>query len=475
MKVVYRLTLLMLLAALLVLLVYGALTIRREAQMFESTMVEDARHNGQTLCAALEEIARSDGMAGVERVIADAGSAKLEFRGLRGPAVAEVGLTDAERSQLAAGREVVRIEPGEPGRLCLYFPFQLLAGETGLLEMRESLQREEAYVAESLTRIAWATVLLIGLSGGLSFLIGYRVVGRPLLQLEEKIRRVGRGDLSGDVELGQSDEIGELGQALNAVCAQLAAEMEQRRTAETQLRHAERLATVGMLASGLAHELGTPLSVIMGRGLQIADELKEDPGQESPESLKAAEIIVAQAERMSGIIRQLLDFARAERKSTRTIDPRALLDEICGLLEPMAQQAKVAISTEVGEGLPEVSGDPDLLRQAMTNLVVNGIQAMPKGGGLTVTAGVAEATPPRGDEPRTCLVLAVQDEGAGIPVGERERVFEPFFTTKDVGNGTGLGLAITQEIVVEHGGWITVESELGVGTRFAVHLPGVPT
>lgn len=469
-KVVYRLTLLLLLAACLVLTIYGLLTVHREGQMFETSMIEDARLNGQTLRAALQEVASSGGAAAVGHLVSEAsGGGKLEFRCLRPSGGSYPGLSAEQQAELAREGELVQIERGSPGQLRLYLPLRL--GEEGgaLLEVRESLQREEDFLAQSLRRVALASVALVLLSGGLAFLIGVRVVGRPMERLKEKARRVGRGDLDGPIELTQRDEIGQLARAMNEMCVQLAGEMAQRRQAEGQLRHAERLATVGKLASGLAHELGTPLNVILGRALQVA----EDPSC-PPDSVEAAKIVVAQAERMSATIRQLLDFARRGRPRAERVDLSALVEEIPSLLSGLARQRGVAIEVAPSELSPDdlLQGDPDQLRQAITNLAVNGIQAMSEGGRLQLSLRAARALPPgAGRKERACLTLRVRDEGQGIPPEDLEKVFEPFFTTKDVGEGTGLGLAVTHEIVSDHEGWITVESEQGAGSTFVIYLP----
>ena len=479
MKVVYRLTLLLLLAACLVFTLYGLLTVRREGQMFETSMIEDARLNGQTLRAALQEVARTGGASAVEHLVSEASEGKLAFRCLRPVAGVYPGLGEAAQAELARAGEFVQIERGSPGQLRLYLPLGLEGEDDALLEVRESLQREEDFLAQSLRWVGVATVVLVLLSGGLAFLIGLRVVGRPMERLKEKARRVGSGDLEGPILLTQRDEIGELARAMNEMCVQLAGEMAQRREAEGQLRHAERLATVGKLASGLAHELGTPLNVILGRALQVV----EDPAC-PPDSIEAARIVVAQAERMSAIIRQLLDFARRSRPRAERVDLAALVSEIPTLLGGLARQRGVTIEVESAGSLapkdslgarPEwiVGGDPDQLRQAITNLAVNGIQAMGEGLGsrLLLALRHEQATPPGQREERACLVLRVRDEGVGIPPDELEKVFEPFFTTKDVGEGTGLGLAVTHGIVGDHGGWITVESAPQAGSTFVIHLP----
>ena len=464
MKVVYRLTGLLLLGACLVLTIYGLQTVRREVDMFETTMIEDARLIGRTLRAALREVARVEGPAGVRRLVADASQhdEKLEFRWVEPADLRELG--SSERAELAAGEEVVQVRRRSPNELRLYLPLEGALG--GALEVRESLEREDAYIRKSLGRIGLATLLLILLSGGSAFLIGVRVVGRPIERLIEKARRVGQGDLSGPVLLSQRDEIGQLAAAMNEMCEQLRVETEQRREAEDQLRHAERLATVGKLASGLAHELGTPLNVVLGRALQIAED-ERCPG----DLAEAAQVVVRQSERMSGIIRQLLDFARRGPPRVEPVDLPALAEEVALLLDAMARRKEVQIELDLEPCGADLRGDPEQLRQALTNLSVNGIEAMERGGTLRLSLRQREAAPRDSARLRRCCAISVADQGPGVEPELQERVFEPFFTTKDVGKGTGLGLAVTHGIVSDHRGWITVEREPAGGARFTIYLP----
>ncbi|MEZ6187152.1 MAG: HAMP domain-containing sensor histidine kinase [Planctomycetota bacterium] len=473
MRVALRLTVLLALAACLVLTGYGLMTVRSEALMFERSMVEDARLNAHTLRTALQELARLRGPQAVAGVVESAGGEKLQFRYLPGVDGHYPGLDfhEAELRTLRDGHEVVRLERSrDPGLLLLYLPLRLDGGSDALLEVRESLEREEAFLAGNLRRIAGMTLGLIVILGALALLIGVRVVGHPLELLQAKAKRVGRGELdSPPVVLRQHDEIGRLATAMNDMCTQLAAELAQRQSAEQQLRHAERLATVGKLASGLAHELGTPLNVVVGRALEV----EEDP--ECPTSSReAARIVVAQAERMSTIIRQLLDYARRGAPSDTRVELGEALQEVVFLLRTLARQQGVEVALELPEA-PRwlVRGDPAQLQQAFTNLIMNGIQAMSAGGRLELGLDTVAATSPQGQE-RRCHVVRICDQGEGMSPETRAQIFEPFFTTKDAGVGTGLGLAVTHGIVSDHGGWIEVESTPGKGSCFSIYLQAEP-
>jgi signal transduction histidine kinase len=244
-------------------------------------------------------------------------------------------------------------------------------------------------------------------------------------------------------------------------------ETKARIVALEQLRHADRLSTVGKLASGIAHELGTPLNVISGRASMIAT--KEVEGAESIES---ARIVVQSADRVTGIIRQLLDFARRRGPQRAEEDLGAIAQQTTSLLRTLAGKKRVTLEVA---GEPHVVADVDSaqLQQALTNLVVNAIQAANQGGNVSVTLGAERATPPPdvgGDERETAF-LRVKDDGPGMSDEVLAHVFDPFFTTKGVGEGTGLGLSVAWGIARDHGGWIAAESAPGEGATFTLHLP----
>jgi two-component system NtrC family sensor kinase len=276
----------------------------------------------------------------------------------------------------------------------------------------------------------------------------------------DKTRRIGAGDLTGPLLLGGRDELARVAGALDRMCDRLAETRDQ-------LRHADRLSTVGKLASGIAHELGTPLNVVGGRAKRILRRaVPPDTGED-------ARIIVEQTDRMAAIIRQLLDFARRRGAARAPADVAGIARDVLRLLAPIAAKREVTLELDDGGAAARVPVDAGQIQQALTNLVMNGIQAMPRGGELRVAITRARATrPPPGEGPEAeYLVVRVRDAGEGIRPEHLPHVFEPFFTTKDVGEGTGLGLSVTYGIVAEHGGFIDVESEPGRGATFTVHLP----
>lgn len=222
-----------------------------------------------------------------------------------------------------------------------------------------------------------------------------------------------------------------------------------------QLHHADRLATIGQLAAGVAHELNEPLAGILG----LAQLSAKTPGLPEPVA-RDLEKIVQETLHAREIIRNLLLFARRMPPVRKPVCLNALLDEALALTEPR-RDAGTEIVRFLEEGLPDLTADPSQIRQVLVNLLVNAAQAMPGGGRLEVETR---------SEPGH-VILAIADTGVGMSEDTRRRLFAPFFTTKDVGEGTGLGLAVASGIVHSHGGTIRVESEVGRGSRFEVRLP----
>ncbi len=239
---------------------------------------------------------------------------------------------------------------------------------------------------------------------------------------------------------------------IDAVAQQIAVVIE-RDALQDQLRHADRLATLGRLTAGVAHELNEPLANVLGFA-QLAQKTPGLPAQAAAD----LDRIVKTALYARETIRKLMFYARQMPPKRTPIHLNALVEEGLSLIAP---KAGITITRELATGLPTVPGDAAQLHQVLVNLVANAIQAMPEGGTVTVS------TRAEGD----VVVLAVRDTGTGMTDEVKRRIFEPFFTTKDVGKGTGLGLAVVQGIVAGHNGRIDVHSTPGKGSEFRVFLP----
>jgi signal transduction histidine kinase len=231
---------------------------------------------------------------------------------------------------------------------------------------------------------------------------------------------------------------------------------EERSRLEGQLRHADRLATIGLLAAGVAHELNEPLGNILGfaqlakkcRGLPKS--AKKDLGKIESASLQARDII-----------RKLLIFARQMPPQKTRVDLHHVVEETLDFLQGRFAEMGITVECRLPAALPAIPADPGQLSQVLVNLIVNALQAMPKGGKLTIGARATHRN----------VSLTVEDTGTGMSQEVLDQIFVPFFTTKDVGEGTGLGLPVVHGIVSAHGGTIHVESKVGSGTRFEIRLP----
>jgi len=363
----------------------------------------------------------------------------------------------------------------ELGDQFTYLPLTAPGGRRGALEVSESLEAQRAFVRRSVWKAALTTAALVAVAAILAAVLGTYFVGRPVHHLVGKVRRIATGDLGAPLSLERSDELGELATAINQMCEALAAaneatsrETAARLAAVEQLRHADRLTTVGKLASGIAHELGTPLNIVSGRGYIIAS------GEATAEEVvDNARIIMEQTERMTRIIRQLLDFARPRPVEKIRADLRGLAAQTVALLRPMADKQRVSL-TLIGPEEPVAAVvDTGQMQQVLTNLIVNAIQASGNGGTVNLGFKREVTAPPlkHGGTRGPFLCLYVEDHGHGMDEETQSRIFDPFFTTKEVGAGTGLGLSIAYGMVRDHGGWIDVKSTPGEGTTISIHLP----
>ncbi len=296
-----------------------------------------------------------------------------------------------------------------------------------------------------------------------------RNVSQPINRLIERIRRTGAGNWEQRIEVSGGKEISALAHEFNLMGArlqefytQLVHAQEERIQLERDLRHSEKLASVGQLATGLAHEIGTPLNIISGR----AEYLLRRP--RSPEEISEnLHTIQSQIDRIAGIVRQLLEFSRRKEPNFRRVDIASIVTGVPRLLQHKIDEKSIQVLLSTSPPLPKVWADPDLLQQVFVNLFMNSVHALDPNGSIHIETALLSSDGPQGNRVRICF----EDNGQGIPANDLDRVFDPFFTTKDVGEGTGLGLSVSYGIVKEHGGEIHVESEPGRFTRFTIILP----
>lgn len=319
-------------------------------------------------------------------------------------------------------------------------------------------------------------ILALALLSGVALLIaGRQLIGRPLGLILEQVRGLAKGDRGGPVDVPQSGELAVLAVELERLRERLA-EVEEsarrdrrmRTLAFERLRHADRLSTVGKIASSMAHDLGTPLNVVSGRAMMILST----PGC-TPEIASDARIINEQASSMTQIIRQVLELSRRRDLQRTSVHVHELIDRAVALVEPLAEERGVSVEHVAPERDLVARLDEQKVLQILTNLMVNGIQATSAGGRLRMQSTVllVEDPPDSRAAAGTYLRISVEDNGVGIEAKALGSLFEPFFTTKGKGQGAGLGLPVCQGIIREHGGWIDVQSQVGQGSRFDVYLP----
>lgn len=317
--------------------------------------------------------------------------------------------------------------------------------------------------------------ILILIGGTVGFvLFGTRKwISEPISQLMGGVKNLAKGNFDTQFVLSRKDEISELAQAFNQMAVDLRKAQEQIiKEAETTielertLRQSEKLATIGQLASGLAHEIGTPLNIIGGRAELIKRKMKDREGEQ-----KDLDIIIQQAERITKIIQQLLGFVRKKRPEQKGLNIKTLLETTLDFLDHQIQKQGVKVVKDLKDNLPIVTGDSDQLQQVFLNLFLNAIQAMPEGGTLRLSV-LSKWISMEGleNDQRQYVEVCVEDTGVGMEKEVVETIFNPFFTTKE-DKGTGLGLTVSQGIVQDHEGWIEVESEIGEGSQFRVYLP----
>jgi signal transduction histidine kinase len=476
-KLVPKLALALFVGIFVVVFAFTAFRVNSGIQLFDEGVRRDQRIVGLTAGAALAKTrTREDAIRLAHRVDASRETIRVRFVSLATGSAPQlrplVALPAAEAPAPGEWKQVVKArDAGKESAdvLVTYVGAPVMDEMHGAIELAQPL----ASRAEHVWRGVWsalASSLAMLVVGGLTVvLIGARVVGKPVSQLINATRRIGEGDFNVLDAIHRRDEFGELADALRSMSRELEAErlrtrheVEARIQALEQLRHAERLTTLGQLASVLAHEIGTPLNVIAGHGKLIAG------GRLTTEGVsESATAIGEQSERITRIVRRILDYARRRPARRVALDPADVTRRACALVRSLAAQRGIELNIE-SDGKVSLRADPDQLQQAITNLVLNAIHASSSNDRVRVELANESRATAEGEQ--DFVTISVHDAGPGIPEEVRGRIFEPFFTTKPPGEGTGLGLSVVKDIIEEHGGFVEVVSGSG-GSVFTVHLP----
>ncbi len=471
MKLVPKLAAVLVALMALVVSVTAVLRTATDRAVFTDEMRMDHLIAAHALRGGVAETWELDGPVRAKRLVEHAGldDTTVRYRWLAAhPPTA--GLSAPEVAAILRGTALQRVSRTEDAdELVSYFAVRPGAADLGIIELRESMASLDAHARRSLRSTAIGVLIMILFAALAVVVVGERLVGKPTRALLAHARRIGSGDLSKSPLLAGAPELRALAEELNVTCDLLAAEQarasleaDARLLAVEQVRHSDRLATIGKLVAGLAHEVGTPLSVVSGYAQMISGgEITGD------EVVRASKTIDEQVARVTKIVRQLLDFSRAATLGSGNCDAHEVAGSVSDLVAPTARKKGTEIVV-VG-GPTSVSIDAPALRQVMTNLIVNAIYATGPSGTVRLSVTEADAVAPNGVAGRFARVEVV-DDGSGIASENLPRIFDPFFTTKPIGDGTGLGLSVVHGIVTEHGGWVTVESSARVGTTFTVFL-----
>jgi two-component system NtrC family sensor kinase len=344
----------------------------------------------------------------------------------------------------------------------------------GLLDISVSLEtlrhKSHEYRLEFIMLTCWLLLMI----GVLVTILTHYLVDIPVRRLVRHSALVAEGDLESRVPISSRDELGELSAAINHMTENLGRadkelkgwadslehKVEERSREimrmEEQLRRSEKLASLGTLSAGVAHEINNPLTGI----LLYASILNSDKRLD-PDLLPDVERVISETQRCAGIVRNLLEFSRESSPEKEVIALEAILDELCTFFHKQPDFENIVIRKNYGSGLPSVSVDPNQIRQVFMNLFINAGHAMPRGGELEISTYRSEDG--------KYVSTGLQDNGDGISEENLARIFDPFFTTKT--EGTGLGLSISYGIIENNGGKIEVKSRVGEGTTFIVMLP----
>ncbi|GAB4373568.1 MAG: ATP-binding protein [Deltaproteobacteria bacterium] len=336
----------------------------------------------------------------------------------------------------------------------------------GVLDVCLSMEATEKDIEVNRILILSFTGLAILLTSAMVSILLKRFVSSPVSRLVATMESVEAGKLDGRVHIQSGDELGRLGNSFNEMIRKLAeAQAEIERFHHRQLARADRLASLGEMAAGIAHEIKNPLAGIYGAAQVLSREFSEkDPRREVVDEMMAL------VRRLDNTIRDLLNFARYTEPQFSKANLNEVIDKVLFLVQQIPEGKRAKIIRRFDPAMPSIDMDAEQVKQVFLNLVLNALQAKPDGCTLTVTTHAEVPPEIEGIRHRGRFVMAmVADDGPGIPPDRLGKIFQPFYTTKE--SGTGLGLSMTRKILDLHEGWITAESGEGKGAAFSVFLP----
>jgi two-component system NtrC family sensor kinase len=353
----------------------------------------------------------------------------------------------------------------------------------GVLDTNLSLAKADAQLAAGSARMLHYTAGAMLIVAVLSWLFVWREVGQPIKALKKGTEHLSEGELGYQIDVRSQDEVGDLAHSFNGMSLQLQAANEEivnwAKTLEDRVEektkelnrahdhvlHVEKMASIGKMAAVVAHEVNNPLFGILTYAKLIRKwvGLGQTDHEKREEAMQCLDLIASESRRCGDLIKNLLSLSRTSPMNVQSTDLRGVIDRCLMLVRPQLEHGGIELQLKIAEDLPRVPCDPAQIEQVLIALIMNAIDAMPRGGNLWIESWLNRAA--------TEIAIQVRDDGSGIAPDVLPHIFEPFLTTKESGHGVGLGLAIARGIVDRHSGRIEVESELGRGTTFTVTLP----
>ena len=390
----------------------------------------------------------------------------------------------ADGNQLLGNMQVIRNEPSCSTASCHEHPeSQSVLGVVDITYSLDEINQTMKTHAVKMTITSIGFILLVSVS--VAWLL-HRLIYVPLRDLETGAKKLAFGDFDHAIPVRGDDEFGSLARSSNTMMAALKKSRQElegwvqtlehkvkERTqelylAEAEVARGEKLASIGQLAAGIAHELNNPLTGV----LTFTSLLRKKMPDQSQDA-EDLDLVIRETKRCASIIRRLLDFSREKVPEKKRANLNHLVEDTVRFVERSAALQQIEITTDLDPDLPEILADSDLIKQVIMNILVNAKQAIEENGSIRVQTHLhnGRKMPESGNQRIPAVEISIRDTGCGIPEANLQRIFDPFFTSKEVGKGTGLGLSVSYGIVKSHGGEIKVESTVGEGTTFRIYLP----
>ena len=391
---------------------------------------------------------------------------------------------DPNGRRLLGSMDVIRNEPSCYNAACHQHSKE--TSVLGVLDIVYSLDEIDRKMSVSTLSIAGLSVGFIAIASlSVGFFV-HRLVYLPLRDLESGARRLSTGNLDQPIPVRSGDEFGKLAASFNAMtnalrnsraelrdwAHTLKQKVEERtqelRRAQAETVRGEKLASVGLLASGIAHELNNPLT-----GILTFSHLLRQKMPDNSSDAEDLDLVIDETKRCAAIIKRLLDFAREKQPEKEFTDLNHVIEDTVRIVERPAHLRDIEITLDLDRTLPEIWIDADQIKQVIMNMLVNAQHAVAEKGNIAIRTRRSphERAPAPGVAPIPMAEMSIVDTGCGIPEQNLQQIFDPFFTSKAVGKGTGLGLSVSHSIVEAHGGLIEVKSKVGEGSTFRIFLP----